>query len=163
MGEPAQSVFYRVTLDGFISLGLWTKIEGLSFEHEVKEYREGGVNGYTRKIIGPVKYGNLTRPVDADSMFISIWLASNLIKIIPQTMGITALNSEGSEISTWNLLGVVPVKWNGPTLDIMSNALATETLEITYEQILGLGSVVGGHRRRDDRVGVRVLLRPVRW
>ena len=79
-------------------------------------------------------------------------------------MGITALNSEGSEISTWNLLGVVPVKWNGPTLDIMSNALATETLEIAYEQILGLGSVVeAGHRRRDDRVGVRVLLRPVRW
>ena len=50
-------------------------------------------------------------------------------------MGITALNSEGSEISTWNLLGVVPVKWNGPTLDIMSNALATETLEIAYEQV----------------------------
>ena len=145
MGEPAQSVFYRVTLDGFIPLGLWTKIEGLAFEHDVKEYREGGVNGYTRKIIGPVKYANLrlTRPVDADSMFISIWLASNLIKIIPQTMGITALNSEGSEITTWNLLGVVPVKWNGPTLDIMSNALATETLEIAYEQILGLGSVVG--------------------
>ena len=113
MGEPAQSVFYRVTLDGFISLGLWTKIEGLSFEHEVKEYREGGVNGYTRKIIGPVKYGNLrlTRPVDADSMFISIWLASRSHQDHPPDDGHHGAQLRGLRDPTWNLLGVVPVKW----------------------------------------------------
>jgi phage tail-like protein len=146
MGDPAQSVFYRVTLDGFIPLGIWTKIEGLGYEYQVTEYREGGVNGYTHKIVGPCKYTNLrlTRPVDSESALVSIWLAANLITIIPQTMSITAMDSTGADIATWNLVGVVPVKWTGPTLDILSNALATETLEVAYEQIIGLGTILGG-------------------
>jgi hypothetical protein len=37
----------------------------------------------------------------------------------------------------------VPVKWTGPSLDIYGNQLATETLEVAYEQILGLGMLGG--------------------
>jgi phage tail-like protein len=63
-------------------------------------------------------------------------------------MAITAMNSEGSEITTWNLAGVVPVKWSGPSLDILSNQIAMETLELAYEQIIGLGgagtAIAGG-------------------
>jgi phage tail-like protein len=58
-------------------------------------------------------------------------------------MGISALNSAGEEITTWNLAGVVPIKWTGPTLDIMGNAIATETLECVYEQIIGFGGLGG--------------------
>lgn len=50
MGEPALSLTYKVTIDGVIPLGTWSKIEGLGFSHEVKEYREGGVNGYMHKL-----------------------------------------------------------------------------------------------------------------
>ena len=53
MGDPALSIVYNVTIDGFIPLGLWTKVEGLGIEYEVTEYREGGVNGYEHKIVGP--------------------------------------------------------------------------------------------------------------
>ena len=69
MSDPALNVSYRVTLDGFISLGFWTKVEGLGMEYEVTTYREGGVNGYEHKIIGPVKFTNLrlSRPVDSTS------------------------------------------------------------------------------------------------
>ena len=38
---------------------------------------------------------------------------------------------------------MVPVKWTGPSLDIMSNNVATETLEVTYEEIIGLGALGG--------------------
>ena len=141
MGDPALSIVYKCTIDGFIPLGIWTKIEGLGFEYKVTPYREGGVNGYEHKIVGPATYTNLrlTRPVDSDSKYISTWLQSVSIKIIPQTMAITALSSSGEEITTWNLAGVVPVKWTGPTLDIMGNAIAMETLEVAYEQIIGFG------------------------
>ena len=145
MGDPAVSIAYRVTIDGFIPLGIWTKIEGLGFEYQVTEYREGGVNGFTHKILGPCKYTNLrlSRPVDTTSQLLMIWLQSNMIAVIPQTMAITAMTASGTDITTWNLAGVVPVKWSGPSLDLMSNNVATETLEVTYQEILGLGALGG--------------------
>jgi phage tail-like protein len=145
MGDPALSIVYKCTIDGFIPLGIWNKIEGLGFEYQVTEYREGGINGYTHKIIGPAKYTNLrlSRPVDSNSQYLSMWIQSQMVKVIPQTMSISALSSAGEEITTWNLAGVLPVKWTGPTLDIMGNAIAMETLEVAYEQIIGLGALGG--------------------
>ena len=145
MGDPALSLTYKCTIDGIISLGTWTKIEGLGFSFQVTPYREGWVNTYMRKIIGPVTYENvrLSRPVDSDSELIYIWLTANLIKIVPQTMAITAMDSAGNEITTWNLAGVVPVKWSGPSLDINGNQVATETLELAYDEMIGLGGAVG--------------------
>jgi phage tail-like protein len=58
-------------------------------------------------------------------------------------MSITACMAGGEDITTWNLAGVVPIKWSGPTLDVMSNNVATETLEITYQEIIGLGALGG--------------------
>jgi phage tail-like protein len=142
MGDPALSIVYRCVIDGVLPIGLWNKIEGLGFEYQVTEYREGGVNGFTHKILGPAKYTNLrlSRPVDSNSRYLSAWVQSAMIKLIPQTMAITALNSAGEDITTWNLAGVVPVKWTGPSLDIMGNAIAMETLEVAYEQIIGFGA-----------------------
>ena len=145
MGDPALNISYKITIDGFIPLGLWTKVEGLGFEYQVTEYREGGVNGYTHKILGPVKYTNLrmSRPVDSTSSMLMFWLQSNMIMVVPQTMSISAMTAAGEEITTWNLAGVVPVKWTGPSLDIMSNNVATETLECTYQEIIGFGALGG--------------------
>jgi phage tail-like protein len=72
-----------------------------------------------------------------------LWLQSNMIAVLPQTMAITACTASGEDITTWNLAGVVPIKWSGPTLDVMSNNVATETLEITYQEIMGLGAIGG--------------------
>jgi hypothetical protein len=38
-------------------------------------------------------------------------------------------------------VNVVPVKWSGPSLDVNGNQIATETLELAYEEMLGLGGV----------------------
>jgi len=147
MGDPAVNTFYKVTLDGLIPLGLWTKVEGLGMEYEVKEYREGGVNGYMHKIIGPVKFTNLrlSRPVDVTSPILMAWLQSNQVMVLPhQTMSVTAMTAAGDYITSWSLIGVVPIKWTGPSLDIMSNSVSTETLEIAYREISLLGGLIGG-------------------
>jgi len=145
MSDPALSIVYRCTIDGVLPLGLWTKIEGIGFEYDIKEYREGGVNLFTHKLLGPIKYTTLrlSRPVDANSQWLAMWLQMQAVKVIPSTMAISALASTGEEITTWNLAGVVPFKWSGPTLDIMGNAIATETLEVIYEQIIGFGALGG--------------------
>src|SRR5215207_572093 len=105
MGDPALSIVYRCTVDGFLPLGIWTKIEGLGFEYKVTEYREGGVNGYTHKLIGPITYTNLrlSRPVDANSQWLAMWMQLQLAAVIPQTLSISALNAAGEDITTWNL------------------------------------------------------------
>jgi phage tail-like protein len=143
MGDPALNVTYKVTIDAFMPLGVWTKIDGLSFEFSVTPYREGGVNGYEHKIIGPCKFNNvrMTRPVDSSSMLVQTWISGNLMAVIPQTMSIAALNAAGEEITSWSLMGVVPVKWTGPSLDINGNGIATETLEVAYEQLAGLSAL----------------------
>jgi phage tail-like protein len=143
--DPAVNVFYRVSIDGLIPLGIWTKVEGLGMEYQVTEYREGGVNGYMHKIIGPAKFTNLrlSRPVDMTSPLLMTWLVSNQIAIKPQTMAVTAMTAAGDDITTWSLVGVVPVKWTGPSLDIMSNAVSTETLEVAYQEISLLGGLLG--------------------
>jgi phage tail-like protein len=145
MPDPALNVFYRVSIDGLISLGTWTKVEGLGMEYQVTEYREGGVNGYMHKIIGPAKFTNLrlSRPVDMTSPLLMTWLVSNQIAIKPQTMAVTAMTAAGDDITTWSLVGVVPIKWTGPSLDIMSNAVSTETLEVVYQEISLLGGLLG--------------------
>ena len=145
MSDPAINVFYNVTIDGLISLGTWTKVDGLSMEYQVTEYREGGVNGYMHKIIGPAKFTNLrlSRPVDMTSPMLMTWLMSNQIMVKPQTMAVTAMTAAGDVITTWSLVGVVPVKWSGPSLDIMSNAVSTETLEVAFQEISLLGGLLG--------------------
>ena len=145
MPDPALNVFYRVSIDGLISLGTWTKVEGLGMEYQVTEYREGGVNGYMHKIIGPAKFTNLrlSRPVDVTSPLLMTWLVMNQVAIKPQTMAVTAMTAAGDNITTWSLVGVVPVKWTGPSLDIMSNAVSTETLEVAYQEISLLGGLLG--------------------
>jgi phage tail-like protein len=145
MPDPALNVFYRVSIDGLISLGTWTKVEGLGMEYQVTEYREGGVNGYMHKIIGPAKFTNLrlTRPVDVTSPLLMTWLMMNQVAIKPQTMAVTAMTAAGDNITTWSLVGVVPIKWTGPSLDIMSNAVSTETLEVAYQEISLIGGLLG--------------------
>jgi phage tail-like protein len=145
MGDPALSIVYQCTVDGVLPLGIWNKIEGLGFEYDVYEYHEGGVNAFTHKRLGPIKYTNLrlSRPVDSNSQWLAMWMQMQLIKVIPQTMAITAMTAAGESITTWNLAGVIPVKWTGPTLDIMGNAIATETLEVVYQEIIGFGALGG--------------------
>ncbi len=70
-----------------------------------------------------------------------MWLQSNQMMVLPHTMAITAMTAAGEAITAWNLVGAVPVKWTGPSLDVMSsNDLATETLKIAYQEI----SLIGG-------------------
>ena len=136
--HTGQSMRFRVKVDGGMSLGDWSKCDGLSVEYEVFEYKEGGENSFIHRIPGRAKYQNikLTRPINKDSKKVADWLAKLKIEVQRQTAEISALDPTGQPIVTWNLEGVYPVKWNGPSLDIGNNQAATETLELSHNGFL---------------------------
>ena len=85
MSETALGLRFAVTIDGLL-LGDWTKCDGLSIEYDVTEYREGGENGFVHRLAGRAKYTNikLTRPIDASSAEVAVWVASVSTKLIRQ-------------------------------------------------------------------------------
>ncbi|HKF75338.1 MAG TPA: phage tail protein [Candidatus Dormibacteraeota bacterium] len=141
MPETALSPRFTVSIDGYGSLGSWTKCDGLSVEYEVFEYQEGGRNDYVHRLPGRRKYPNvkLTRPLDRDSQTVVKWVSGMVSKVERQTAEIAVLDGNGQVVCRWNLSGVCPVKWTGPTLDAAGNQVASETLELAHNGFLDAG------------------------
>jgi phage tail-like protein len=139
MPEHGLSLRFKVIIDGYGSLGDWGKCEGIQVEYDVHQYKEGGQNGFVHKLPGRASYQNikLTRPVNSDSAQVAGWLASIQGVVVRQTAQVAILDAEGSLVTAWNLIDVFPVRWSGPTLDVGSNSVATETLELAHNGFLG--------------------------
>jgi phage tail-like protein len=139
MPETAVSLRFQVHVDRFGTLGLWTKCEGLGIEYDVFEYKEGGQNGFIHRIPGRAKYANvkLTRPIDKQSAKVAEWMASIQATAKRQTAEISVLDPNGEVVATWNLAGVFPARWTGPTLDVAGNQVAIETLELAHNGFMG--------------------------
>lgn len=141
MTETALGLRFQVKIDGFGSLGNWTKCDGLGVAFEIEEIKEGGQNGFIHKIPGHPNFDHirLTRPIDKDSEKVTAWVGSLVAGLKYQTAEITVLDAAGETVATWNLLGVFPARWSGPTLDVNGNQVASETLELAHLGFLPAG------------------------
>src|ERR1041385_2165693 len=139
--KTALSPRFTVSIDGFGSLGSWTKCEGLAVEDEVFEHQEGGCNVYIPRPPGRRKYPNvkLTRPLDKESQTVVKWVTGMGSKVERHSAEIAVLDANGDVVCRWNLTGVCPIKWTGPTLDAAGNQIANETLELAHNGFLGAG------------------------
>ena len=139
MAEHGLTLRFKVIIDGYGSLGNWGKCEGLAVEYDVHEYKEGGQNGYVAQAAGP----GLLPEHQADSSggqrfrLVAGWLASIQGVVARQTAQVAILDAEGSVVTAWNFMDAYPVKWSGPTLDVGSNSVAMETLELAHNGFLG--------------------------
>ena len=100
------SLRFVVKVDG-LSLGDWTKCEGLTVEYEVEEYKEGGQNGFVHRLPGRAKYQNikLTRPLDHASSGVAAWISRVEGPAAGHTAQIAILNSEGIPVTRrWRYL-----------------------------------------------------------
>ena len=139
MAEEGLGLRFKVRIDGK-DMGNWQKVDGLALEYDIKEYEEGGENGYVHKLPGRVKFQNvkLIRPIDASSSTVSAWVQSLQVRMVPSTAHISVLDPSGETVADWHLVGVYPVRWTGPSLDVNSNQWATETLELAHNGFLGV-------------------------
>lgn len=131
---PGTSIRYEIEIDD-VSFSSFTAIEGLEFEVEVFEWNEGGNNGHVHRLPGRRKYKNvkLTRPVDRESQAISGWFSRLADRITPTTATVKLMDANAAEIARWDLRGVWPVKYTGPSLDSDNAAVMKESIEFSHD------------------------------
>ena len=120
-------------------LGLFQEVSGLSAQLNVEDLVEGGCNTTTRKLIGNASYSNivLKRGICKASMY--SWIAGYLSGEKRQRLSgsIQILGDDGTTpVKVFKFIKGIPVKWDGPSLNVMSDAIATETLEIAHEGLI---------------------------
>ena len=135
--DPAVSVCFKVEIDA-CKLGTFTACEGIGCEVTIEQREEGGNNDFIHQLPGRIKYSNvkLTRPVNADTAEVAKWFAT--MSGTPQRTNarIVAMTADSQEIWRWTLSGVIPVRWQGPSLSVDSAKVATETLELAHHGFL---------------------------
>jgi phage tail-like protein len=126
-------VAFVVTLDEE-RIGAFSSCEGLGLEVVMEQREEGGNNGMVWQLPTRMKYSNikLSRPIGPDSEKLTKWIVKALNGLNPTTGAITAMDAEGNPVVTWKLQDVVPVRWTGPSLNLDSPKVFTETLEIAH-------------------------------
>jgi phage tail-like protein len=129
---------FAVTVDD-IDLGSWATCQGLKVDFNPTAVDEGGTNDYQPWIPGALKYDKvtLTRVVSAaDSGKVQTWLREQSKVFRPGTAAIVLYDNTGARVMTWDLQGVVPASWQGPSLDASSSKFALETLVLCHEGFL---------------------------
>ena len=128
LGDAAEQAFFK-------------SVSGLSYETEVVEVREGGVNDTTFKLVGAMKWKNLV--FKQGFTILNEQQPSNLLKWREQWMTgeamnrvtgkVTMLNTALAPMATWTFYRGWPVKWEVGELDASKSELAIETLEVAHE------------------------------
>lgn len=118
--------------------GAFQEVKGLGADLEVTAYAEGGVNDYVHQL--PVRHSwtriSLRRGLVRNPGLWSWYSAS-----LNQPLGarrdgsIILLTPSGERAMAWNFHGGIAVKWQGPELNAMQNAVAIEVLEIAHHGI----------------------------
>ena len=138
--DPAVSVCFVVRIDD-VELGAFNSCEGLGCEVVMEQREEGGNNGFVWQLPTRIKYSNikLTRPLTKDTAKVAKWIAKTNTGLARKTGTIQAMTADGTVVAQWGLLGVVPVRWTGPSLNPDSPKVATETVEIAHHGFVEAG------------------------
>jgi len=134
MSNVGSSVFFRLTVGGD-DLGAFHTCAGLGATVEMEEYAEGGNNGFTWQLPSRITWSNitLTRPLTPDTTKVASWLEQIIRRVERKDGEIVALEPNLTPIARWQVLGIVPVNWQGPSFDPSRSEAAVETLEIAHQ------------------------------
>ncbi|HUT18866.1 MAG TPA: phage tail protein [Anaerolineae bacterium] len=129
--EPAAGYRFGVEIQGLV-VGWFTECSGLSFERAVLPYEEGGINDRVHQLPGRIKRANLSLKRGlADSRLMAWFLEGQQDGGVKRRdVSIILCNADGAEMQRWDLIGVYPLKWQGPGPVTGSDQVAVETIEI---------------------------------
>jgi len=135
--DPFLAFCFKVTIkDANISkaTGFFKSVGGLSIETEVIDYREGGVNDTTHKLLGATKWKNLTFKRGFGGFELATWREGwlNPVGKKRSTGTIEQLDTKGATVAAWTFVGGMPVKWEVSELDASKSEISIETLEIAH-------------------------------
>jgi phage tail-like protein len=129
----ASTPYFRLTVGGD-DLGAFHTCSGLGAQVEVEQFTEGGNNGFVWQLPTRITWSNitLTRAVTEDTTKVARWLEQIIRKVERKDGEIVALRPNRVPIARWQVLGIVPVNWQGPSFDPSQSQPAMETLEIAH-------------------------------
>lgn len=129
---------FLVIVDG-LDLGGWSKCDGIAVTMKLHKYEPFGENNFTPILPDRVEYSQitLTRAVnDRDSPKLLGWLGSRANKAANGTGAIVVLGPDKKMVMSYQLRGVYPTAYKGPSLDANTKSIATETLTLAHEGFL---------------------------
>jgi phage tail-like protein len=135
--DPASEWKYFIEIDGLVG-GSFSECSGIRAEREVQPVKEGGRNYIVHKLPGRTTYGDIT--LRKGVMFsIELWewmMAGNDNgKVDRYDMTIIHYSNYFNLPARWyNIYNCYPVAWELSSLRADSNALAMESVTLTFER-----------------------------
>jgi len=135
--EPGLSIYFTLEVD-YADLGPWSTCQGLGVEIENEHRNESSMADYMHQFTGRYSFTNLVlgRPICADTKKVMSWITGFATIVVPTSASLKALDPAGGEIMSWDLSGVVPVRWTGPSFNTAELQVASESLELAYTGFL---------------------------
>lgn len=132
--DPYRNFRFRVEVEGIQQAG-FSEVSGFDASIDIIEYREGDMTTTPRKLPGLTKYGNITLKWGVtDSMDMYDWLQECVEGTITRkTVTIIAMDEEGGDVATWQVIEAWPVKYTAPDFNATGSEIAIELLEIAHE------------------------------
>ncbi|MBO4350289.1 MAG: phage tail protein [Proteobacteria bacterium] len=115
--------------------GLFQEVSGLSIQVNVTDLQEGGENTKTHKLVEGVTFSNVTLKRGMCGVGMYSWIDDvRKGNVSRKTIRIQVLGDKKDEVvKTYVLDRAIPVKWDGPSLNVMQDSIATESLELAHE------------------------------
>jgi len=132
--DPFVTFRFEVKFDD-LPAGGFSECSGLSFETEVRDYAEGGVNSHLHKFPHRAKLANLLLKQGIVSRKLWDWHYDQTQGKVQRRNGSILVHdpSGGAVVMEWRFVRAFPCKWSGPELNAAQNSVAVEVLEICHE------------------------------
>ena len=120
---------------GATRVGGFSQVSGLERETTFEDFREGGENSFTHKLVTVTKYPALTlRRGIADAVDLWQWHQDVINGNVQRKQMAVILRDYGGEDRwRWVFEGAYPVKWSGPDLNASNSAVAVEAVEFAHQ------------------------------
>lgn len=131
---------FVLSIDNHPSLGEFSEVNGLAATVTTETIKEGGVNGYAIQLPSATTFPNLVlkRGIVSSELFDWVMEYRETGMISKRNITVFLLDHSGDRsepIREWHFYNAWPIKWNGPSLNATSSAIAMESVEFVHEGI----------------------------
>jgi phage tail-like protein len=131
--DPYGAFRFRVEILG-VQVGGFSEVSGIERDTTLEDFREGGVNDYTHKLVTVTKYQNLTLKRGlADANELWQWHQDVINgKIERRQVNVVLVDTAGRDTWRWVFEKAYPVKWQGAALNAATAAIFVESIELAH-------------------------------
>ena len=138
--DPSPSFRFKVEIKD-VGVCRFSEVNGLDFDMETMDYKEGGLNTRIHRFPGRWKFSNLNLKLGISSDGEELWSwvkkavqGSGSGTLITHPVTITLLDVSGKKtLRAWNYKAAYPIKWAATALSGEQNVIAIETLTLAHQ------------------------------